>query len=342
MGDQLLSDDLVSEEFTFDRTQLQVAPAGWGFSGVGASGRLDGYCRSCTIQARMGNGGVLDGGDGQLGVCHTTGCRGYIGHAPAGRPQGEPDLDHSGHSDDVPLLFSPISTSSNFHSSQELEPPASHCHGEEPSREASRAASKRLKLAMGLSFLFLVCEGLGGYLSGSLAIQGDAIHMLSDVASYLLAILALWAAEKRPNKKYTFGFSRAEPLGALGTFVFIWCEISLLIPFWRNLSIFHRGATLFLMQAAGERMRTLQFEINDIAMMIVATCGVFFNIFLFFTLHGGLPICRLPHGGGGHQHLGGDHHGHSHGGGEGGQVNIRAALFHVLTDFLQSIGVCNC
>jgi len=321
MGDQLLSDDLVSEEFTFDRTQLQVAPAGWGFSGVGASGRLDGYCRSCTIQARMGNGGVLDGGDGQLGVCHTTGCRGYIGHAPAGRPQGEPDLDHSGHSDDVPLLFSPISTSSNFHSSQELEPPASHCHGEEPSREASRAASKRLKLAMGLSFLFLVCEGLGGYLSGSLAIQGDAIHMLSDVASYLLAILALWAAEKRPNKKYTFGFSRAEPLGALGTFVFIW------------------GATLFLMQAAGERMRTLQFEINDIAMMIVATCGVFFNIFLFFTLHGGLPICRLPHGGGGHQHLGGDHHGHSHGGGEGGQVNIRAALFHVLTDFLQSIGV---
>ena len=67
-----------------------------------------------------------------------------------------------------------------------------------------------------------MCEGLGGYLSGSLAIQGDAIHMLSDVASYLLAILALWASEKRPNKKYTFGFSRAEPLGALGTFVFIW------------------------------------------------------------------------------------------------------------------------
>ena len=41
----------------------------------------------------------------------------------------------------------------------------------------------------------------------------------------------------------------------------------------------------------------------------------------------------------GHQHLGGDHHGHSHGGG-GGQVNIKAALFHVLTDFLQSVGVC--
>ena len=69
-----------------------------------------------------------------------------------------------------------------------------------------------------------MCEGLGGYLSGSLAIQGDAIHMLSDVASYLLAIIALWASGRRPNKKYTFGFSRAEPIGALGTFVFIWCE----------------------------------------------------------------------------------------------------------------------
>jgi len=144
--------------------------------------------------------------------------------------------------------------------------------------------------------------------------------MLSDVASYLLAIVALWASAKRPNKKYTFGFSRAEPLGALGTFVFIW------------------GATLFLMRAAGERISTLQFEINDITMMIVATCGVVFNIFLFFTLHGGLPTCHLPHAESGHQHLGGDHHGHSHGGG-GGQVNIKAALFHVLTDFLQSVGV---
>merc|ERR1712013_842749 len=241
------------------------------------------------------------------------------GHAPAGRPQGEPDLDTSGHSDEVPLLFAPLTSGSNFHSSQEMEPPPSHCLGEESSRDASRTASKRLKLAMGISFLFLVCEALGGYLSGSLAIQGDAVHMLSDVASYLLAIVALWASAKRPNKKYTFGFSRAEPLGALGTFVFIW------------------GATLFLMRAAGERISTLQFEINDITMMIVATCGVVFNIFLFFTLHGGLPTCHLPHeaiGGedeeeevlmrtiekrvrrrgdaeGGHQHLGGDHHGQS-------------------------------
>merc|ERR1712013_847484 len=78
-GDQLLSDDLVSEEFTFDRAQLEVAPTGWGLSGVGASGRLDGYCRSCTIQARMGNGRVLVNGGGQVGVCHTTGCRGYMG-----------------------------------------------------------------------------------------------------------------------------------------------------------------------------------------------------------------------------------------------------------------------
>ena len=68
------------------------------------------------------------------------------------------------------------------------------------------------------------------------------------------------------------------------------------------------------MRAAGERISTLQFEINDITMMIgadisfradiklifsnpsVATCGVFFNIFLFFTLHGGLPTCHLSHG----------------------------------------------
>ena len=79
-----------------------------------------------------------------------------MGHAPAGRPQGEPDLDTSGHSDEVPLLFAPLTSGSNFHSSQEMEPSPSHCHGEESSRDASRTASKRLKLAMGISFLFLV------------------------------------------------------------------------------------------------------------------------------------------------------------------------------------------
>ena len=38
--------------------------------------------------------------------------------------------------------------------------------------------------------------------------------------------------------------------------------------------LFPRGATLFLMRAAGERMSTLQFEINDITMMIGAASTV--------------------------------------------------------------------
>ena len=68
-----------------------------------------------------------------------------------------------------------------------------------------------------------------------------------------------------------------------------------------------------------------------------------FNVFLAITLHGAVGACRLPHGhshggGGGHQHLG---HGHADTvtDGAGRQINIRAALIHVLGDFLQSIGV---
>ena len=65
-----------------------------------------------------------------------------------------------------------------------------------------------------------------------------------------------------------------------------------------------------------------------------------FNVFLAITLHGGIASCRLPHGhshgSGGHQHLG---HGDTVTDGAGRQINIRAALIHVLGDFLQSIGV---
>jgi zinc transporter 2 len=311
MSDKAITDDLAGADFTFDRT-LSVG----GLSGVTTEDHSrPGYCRNCSTQARMSGSDELWS---RTGLCNTRGCRGYTGHPPAGRPQG---LDHDEGSDDVPLLFSPLSSSPASHSSQELET-MDHCHGLEPGREASKAATRQLSIAVVLCAIFVVGEVLGGYFSGSLAIMGDAAHMFSDLASFGLSLFVLWLGEKKPRKNMTFGFFRAEPLGALATLVIIWYVTGILVYLAIN------------------RIATGNFEVHGNAMLIVATCAVIFNVFLGVTLHGGLAACKHGHGhggGAGHQHLG---HGHSHGTDlNGRQINIRAALIHVLGDLLQSIGV---
>ena len=54
-----------------------------------------------------------------------------------------------------------------------------------------------------------------GILSGSAALFSDAIHSLSDIASIVTSWLGLKIAQKDPNKKFPYGFYKAENLGAL-------------------------------------------------------------------------------------------------------------------------------
>ena len=54
-------------------------------------------------------------------------------------------------------------------------------------------------------------------MSGSLAIMGDAAHMISDLASLLVSLLAIWIGNRQPKKSFNFGYARAEVLGALIT-----------------------------------------------------------------------------------------------------------------------------
>ena len=49
---------------------------------------------------------------------------------------------------------------------------------------------------------FFFSEVIGGYLSGSLAIMSDAAHMFSDLASFLISLMAIHLSEK-PAKKET-------------------------------------------------------------------------------------------------------------------------------------------
>lgn len=137
-----------------------------------------------------------------------------------------------------------------------------------------------------LLVLFVILEVIGGYLAHSLAIMTDAFHMISDLASFLISILAIHLAKKQPNGKYSFGYQRAEVLGALTSILIVW------------------GLTLILVYLAILRIIHGDYEIEADTMMITAGIGVVFNIIMGLLLHFGKA---------GHTHFGMSHsHDHVH------------------------------
>ncbi len=66
-----------------------------------------------------------------------------------------------------------------------------------------------------------VVQFVGGILANSLALQGDAGHMLSDAAALSVSFLAAWLATRPMTARRTFGFHRAEVLAALLNSVFL-------------------------------------------------------------------------------------------------------------------------
>jgi cobalt-zinc-cadmium efflux system protein len=79
-----------------------------------------------------------------------------------------------------------------------------------------RALGRRaLVLTLALTATFTVVEVVGGLLTSSLALLADAGHMLSDVLSLGVALVALRLAERPSTPARTFGYQRAEILAAL-------------------------------------------------------------------------------------------------------------------------------
>lgn len=94
---------------------------------------------------------------------------------------------------------------------------ASHEHGHGHSHghaAGTPGVRKALTIALVLNAAFLVIEAGAGWLTGSLALLSDAAHMVSDVGALALALGATHLAERRGGAHGTFGFRRAETIGA--------------------------------------------------------------------------------------------------------------------------------
>lgn len=86
-----------------------------------------------------------------------------------------------------------------------------HDHGHGLDANSDR---KWLFAALGLLLLFMTGETAAGLASGSLALLSDAAHMLTDVASLVLALVAMKLAAKPAEGAMTYGLRRAEILSA--------------------------------------------------------------------------------------------------------------------------------
>lgn len=127
---------------------------------------------------------------------------------------------------------------------------------------------KLLIIAASLTLFFALLEIIYGFISGSLMIIGDGIHMSSDAFSLILSLIAAVIATRASTKKKTFGYKRFEPIAA-----FINGLTLILVP-------------LYIIFEAINRMIT-PIDINPTQMLTVGLIGLIINAIVGFVLSKG-------------------------------------------------------
>ena len=80
---------------------------------------------------------------------------------------------------------------------------------------------KALVISGWLTGLYFIVELGIGIWTGSVAVMSDAFHTFSAVGGVLIALVAMRLSERKSSPARTFGYIRAEILGALFNGVFL-------------------------------------------------------------------------------------------------------------------------
>ncbi len=154
------------------------------------------------------------------------------------------------------------------------------------------AGSRPLKIALAIVVVIMVAEVIGGILSNSLALLGDAGHMLVDALALGLALFAMTIARRPATPSKTYGYHRVEIMAALANGTTL-----VLLALW----IFYEAYQRFLDPPL----------VQTPLMLLVATIGLIANLI------GMLLLRKASHG----------------------QLNIKAAFWHIVGDTISSVGV---
>ena len=174
---------------------------------------------------------------------------------------------------------------------------AHHRHAHEYRPEHRRVLLISLLLTGG----FAIVEFIGGWFANSLALISDAGHMAADAGALLIALVAARLAARPVSPRNTFGYGRAEVIGA-----FINGLTMLAIVVWISV------------EAVTRVFKPL--PIAGLPVMLIAIVGLIVNLLVLWVL---TQAAR---------DAGGGHAGHDH-----GNLNTRGAVVHVLGDLLGSV-----
>jgi len=141
-------------------------------------------------------------------------------------------------------------------------------HGHDHAHGATNRS--RLLIAIAIVVVFLVVEVVGAVLSGSLALLADAGHMLSDLLGLIIALVALGIASRPATDRQTFGYQRAEVLGALLNGLLL------------------LGIAVFIAIEGVQRLlEPGESEVLGLPMLIIAIVGLGANVASLLVLRGG-------------------------------------------------------
>ena len=143
---------------------------------------------------------------------------------------------------------------------------SSHGQGDSLYNHATRQVKTSvLGLAVLLTLGFSAVELIGGLLSNSLALIGDAGHMATDAASLLFALVANWLAREGADSHHSFGHARIEVLAA-----FINALVMFIVLGW-------------ICFEAVDRL-THPHDVSGGSVMLIATIGLLVNIGVALSL----------------------------------------------------------
>jgi cobalt-zinc-cadmium efflux system protein len=143
-----------------------------------------------------------------------------------------------------------------------------HSHAGHAHHHGAGASQRVLWIALVLTLGFAAVEAIAGKLAGSLALLGDAGHMVSDGVALGLAAVAAWIARRPPSRIHSYGLGRTEVLAALANGVIMLLVVA--------------GIVI----EAIERFRTPQ-PVQGVTVVAVAFAGLVLNIAVALVLSRG-------------------------------------------------------
>ncbi len=125
-----------------------------------------------------------------------------------------------------------------------------------------------LRRALLVTLAFSGVEVLAGWWTGSLALLGDAGHMLADSGGLALALVASLVASRGPTHRFTYGLGRVEVVAAVLN--------GLLLA----------GLVVWIALEAVHRFRSPP-DVKGLPALVVAAVGAATNVLIAWMLHSG-------------------------------------------------------